>query len=241
MRRFAVFAAVVLLLTSVAMVIGQTDAPSGDDPGLTITVDNQSCGLTLADASAATLESTAAATLEATSEATPESTSEVSAPTAYTRLALGGDCYEVTPHLYVASNDVLWVAVALPNEPNWQHFSIDPADPHPPKLDRRGRFIGCSVPLEGTQTCRALWENFGTVYAIEIPISVGKAYYGPPPTNTPAATAVPVVPVSTPNNSGVWGSCGSCTTCGGPVEHCVLAPDNTCVWDAFRCERPNPQ
>ena len=232
MRRAFLPLLLVPLLLSAAFALGQQNTAS-DNPGLKITVSNQTCSLVLADDLTATPEAAAQA------EATPEATAEP----AYARLVLGDDCFAVTPYLYVASNDVLWVAVALPNEPTWQHFSADPADEHPPKLDRRGRFIGCTVPLPGEQTCRALWENFGTTYAIEIPIRVGQAYVAPPATNTPAAPAAPVsttapVLVSTPNNAGIWGDCGSCTTCGGPVEHCVLAPDNTCVWDARRCENP---
>lgn len=246
MRRIALILTLTGLLLTAALALGQAGSPAADNPGLEISVGGHTCSLVLANTLADAAAITPAATTEATSEAAPEAAPAATAEPTYPLLTLGDDCFEVAAYLGVPSNDVLWIALALPNEPTWQRFSIDPADKFPPKLDRRGRFVGCTIPEQGAQTCRVLWENFGTTYAIEIPLSVRQPYIPPPATNTPVAPAAPAVvpaapistavPVSTPNNSGLWGDCGSCTTCGGPVEHCVLAPDNTCVWDAARCE-----
>jgi hypothetical protein len=49
---------------------------------------------------------------------------------------------------------------------------------------------------------------------------------GPGPTPTPAP--------------GGWGSCGSCSGCGGPQSECVLDPDGYCVWDSAGCGPPPP-
>jgi hypothetical protein len=229
-----------LLAASAVFVLGQDNPPTGERVGLLVTVSNKTCHMeTGGELGTPEASATAETTLEAASVAVTEE-----APTApYTVLTLGSDCDEARPYLTVPSNDVLWIGFAIPNEPARQKFTAVPGDEHPPKFDKRGQFIGCTIPLRGEQICRALWENAGTTYQIEIPITVRSAYIAPiAATNTPAQPAVSTaapIPVSTPN-SGVWGSCGSCTTCGGPVEHCVLAPDNTCVWDAARCEHRRP-
>ena len=241
MRRIFLPLLMVVLALSAVFVLGQGNPPATTARiGLLVTVSNKTCNMEISAGIDTTPEATSEIAL------TPEiSVTEAAASgSGFPVLTLGSDCGEARPYLTVPSNDVLWIGFAIPNEPDWQRFAAVPADEHPPRFDKRGRFIGCTIPLRGEQICRALWENAGTTYEIEIPVTVRSAYLAPiAPTNTPAAAAVSTaapIPVSTPN-SGVWGSCGSCTTCGGPVEHCVLAPDNTCVWDAFRCERPNPK
>lgn len=236
---FIVFALVGLWVSAAW---GQQSVPIG----LEITVSNQTCSLVEQTDATATPEaaeeagaSSAAATAEAFSDmfaATLEPSLDLSADGV---LTLGSDCFEVTPHLQVARNGTLWMALAIPNEPDWQRFTAIEGDPYPPKFDKRGRFVGCSIPVEGEQVCRFGWDNFGEHYVIEIPVLIGRAYVAPAQsTGVSTAVSTPVPPpVSTPN-SGVWGDCGSCTTCGGPVEHCVLAPDGMCVWDARRCENP---
>lgn len=239
MRRILLPLLIVVLALSAVFVLGQDNAstPEAQSSVLKITVGNSTCNMEV----------------DGTISVTPEVTSEASSAAAsigatlksppYPLLTLGADCADVITRLHVPNNDILWVKFAVvENEPDWQKFEAVPGDAHPPRFDKRGRFVGCEIPQMGDQTCRVLWDYQNTTYLVEIPIVVRSAYIAPVVTNTPipaVSTAAPI-PVSTPN-SGVWGSCGSCTTCGGPVEHCVLAPDNTCVWDAFRCERPNPK
>jgi len=243
MRRILLPLLVVVLAVSAVFALGQANVtPEAQSSVLQITVGNSTCNMEV----------------DGTISVTPEFTSEASSAAAsigatlkspsYPLLTLGADCADVIARLHVPNNDTIWIKFFVTeNEPVWQQFKVVPGDAHPPRFDKRGRFVGCEIPQMGEQTCRTLWTYEGTTYLIEIPLVVGSAYVAPAPLvlpNTPVpapavSTAAPI-PVSTPN-SGVWGSCGSCTTCGGPVEHCVLAPDNTCVWDAFRCERPNPQ
>ncbi len=147
-------------------------------------------------------------------------------------LTLGSDCNFLTPLLHVPSNGELWIALSVPGEFPWQQFQTVPGDPNPPKLDTRGRFVGCANPDQGAQTCYLLWDYMTSTYLVEIPLSVRSPYIAPiASTNTPQPISTPA-----PQNSGVWGDCGSCTTCGGPIDHCVLSPDNQCLWDAERCE-----
>ena len=232
----------VALAVSVALVLGQADTPTpppaNSGHGLRVTVTNKTCSMETGEEIIVTPEATS--DLAVTQDI---SVTEAVSSAAYPVLTLGSDCDEARAYLTVPSNDVLWVGFAIPNEPDWQRFEPVPGDEHPPRFDKRGRFIGCTIPLKGEQICRALWQNNGTTFEIEIPVTVRSAYVAPiASTNTPSAsfvsTAAPI-PVSTPN-SGIWGSCGSCTTCGGPVEQCVQSPDNTCVWDAARCEHRKP-
>jgi hypothetical protein len=240
MRRILLPLLVVVLAVSAVFVLGQDNAstPEAQSSVLQITVSNSTCSMEI----------------DGTISVTPEVTSEASSAAAsigatlksppYPLLTLGTDCADVIARLHVPNNDTIWIKFFVTeNEPTWQTFKTVPGDAHPPKFDKRGRFVGCEIPQMGDQTCRALWNYEGTPYLIQIPLDVRSAYVAPiaaTRTSAPAVSTAAPIPVSTPN-SGVWGSCGSCTTCGGPVEHCVLAPDNTCVWDAFRCERPNPQ
>jgi hypothetical protein len=212
MHRTVVLLALVLLLVSAVFVLGQDAEP---ESLLEITVSRETCPmevLRIADAPA-------------------DAEDIADAPSLVLGLAPSEECDEVRGTLYVASNDVLWISLATPGEFLWQQFTAVEDDENPPRFDKRGRYVGCLNSEEGEQTCRLLWDYERVVYLIELPIRVGDAYFKP--TVEPVSTE-PVV-ISTPN-SGVWGDCGSCTTCGGPVEHCVLAPDNACLWDAERCE-----
>ncbi len=230
MRRLTLALVLILMLTSVMFVLGQNEPV----PPLQITVDNETCRMALAenaalpDFPAATAETATGAEALATVEA--QATAEPM-PT-YPVLTLGDGCTYLTSLLHVPSNGTLWITLSIPNEFPWQQFQTVPDDPNPPQLDKRGRFVGCANPEQGEQTCYLLWSYLSATYLIEIPLTVRSAYIAPLVTNTPQFST----PVPPPENSGVWGDCGSCTTCGGPVEHCVLAPDNTCVWDAERCE-----
>ena len=232
MRRITLALALILMLTtSVMFVLGQNDPV----PPLQITVENQTCRLALADNAtlpdfpAATTDSAATAEAQA---ATAEAQSTAEPAATYPVLTLGDGCTAVRSLLGVPSNGTLWVVLSIPNEFPWQQFQTVPGDPNPPKLDKRGRFVGCANPEQGQQTCYVLWDYLSATYLVEIPLTVRGAYIAPLVTNTPQVST----PVPPPENSGVWGDCGSCTTCGGPVEHCVLSPDNQCLWDAERCE-----
>ncbi len=230
MRRTTIFLTLPVLLMSVLLALGQANTPADTAPPLWISVGGQSCQLSLAEGDAATPEATAEA--EAMPEATSEAGSEATEVVAYPVLTPGVNCTNVIPLLHVPSNDTLWLALWMPNEFPWQHFRSVEGDQHPPKIDTRGRFLGCSNPERGEQSCQVLWRHEGATYRVVLPLHVGNAYTA---STTTEATATPETA-----SSGVWGNCGSCTTCGGPVEHCVLSPDNQCLWDAYRCERPNP-
>ena len=229
MRRILLALMVIALAASAVFVLGQANPTPALQSILNITVSHSTCAMELSGSESVTPEATSEVVSAAQNVA-----AMLKAPV-YPLLTLGTDCAGVIAGLHVPNNDTLWIKFSVvENEVPWQQFQTVPGDSHPPKFDKRGRFVGCEIPQIGEQTCRALWTSEGTTYLIEIPVTVGNAYIAPA-----VSTAAPLL-VSTPN-SGVWGSCGSCTTCGGPVEHCVLAPDNTCVWDAFRCERPNPK
>jgi hypothetical protein len=242
MRRILLPVLLVVLAMTAAFALGQANTtPEPQSSILNITVSHATCGLELNGSASLTPEATSEAVSAAQNVA-----ATLKAPL-YPLLTLAADCANVVAGLHVPNNDTLWIKFAVvENEIPWQQFAPVPGDFHPPKLDKRGRFVGCEIPQLGEQTCRTLWTDDGTTYLIEIPVTVGSAYVASrvatnaPAPDAPAVSTAAPIPVSTPN-SGVWGSCGSCTTCGGPVEHCVLAPDNTCVWDAFRCERPNPK
>lgn len=228
MHRKIIAFTLLMLLLSVVLALGQGTTPTTSAPPLMLTVSNRSCAMALAEPEEATPEATAEA------EATEVAVSAADYPV----LTLGNDCADVIPLLYAPTNGTLWVSLWLPDEFPWQQFRTVAGDEHPPKFDTRGRFVGCANPEKGEHTCQALWDYEDVTYRIELPMLVGNAY-------TPSATSVPAstdIPTSAPEpeNNGVWGNCGSCTTCGGPVEHCVLSPDNQCLWDAYRCERPNP-
>jgi len=238
MRRIIFGIALAVIFASTMLILAQaTPTPPPEDSFLELTVAGKTCHMALAGDSAATPEVGVEAPAQTPAEATAEATSDASssADGNYTLVELGDDCADVIPHLYAPTNGTLWIALALPNEFPWQQFMTVADDPNPPKFDTRGRFVGCSNPDEGEHTCSLLWEHEGTTYRIDIPLLVGRAYFSTARA-TPTEEAISTPPV----NSGVWGDCGSCTTCGGPVEHCVLAPDNTCVWDAERCEPKSP-
>ena len=226
-----------LLVVSVTAAFAQQATPTPAPDFLQITVAGTTCHLVIADQAAATPEATTDITASATAEATSEAIS-------YPVIQLGDDCTPVIPQLYAPTNGTLWVALFVPGEFPWQQFQRVPGDPYPPKFDTRGRYVGCSIPDKGQQTCHLLWTYQSVTYEVNIPMQIGN-YYVPgtkAPSAVPASAIPPTdTPAPTTDNSGVWGDCGSCTTCGGPVDHCVLAPDNSCVWDAARCENPKPK
>jgi hypothetical protein len=237
MRRILLPLLIVVLAVSAVFVLGQANVTPEAQSILQITISNSTCNMEVDGMISVTPEvtseaSSAAASIGATLKSPP-----------YPLLTLGAGCADVIARLHVPNNDTIWIKFAVTeNEPVWQQFKGVPGDAHPPKFDKRGRFVGCEIAQMGEQTCRALWAYEGTTYLIQIPLDVRSAYIAPiaaTRTAAPAVSTAAPIPVSTPN-SGVWGSCGSCTTCGGPVEHCVLAPDNTCVWDAARCEHRRP-
>ena len=229
MRRTIIALVLPILLMSGLFALGQANSPTSSAPPLMITVSNRSCAMALAESEAATPEATVEA--QATSEAVSVAASAIDSPV----LTLGNDCADLIPLLYAPTNGTLWIALWLPNEFPWHQFRAVEGDEHPPRFDTRGRYVGCANPEKGEQTCRALWDYEGMTYLIEVPLLVGNAYTPPAANQSAASTSQP--PAEAVNN-GVWGGCGSCTTCGGPVEHCVLSPDNQCLWDAARCETP---
>lgn len=244
MRRQITIALVLgVLLLSTVFVLGQggTSSPTAQKTVLLISVFHQTCSLVEADASAATPEATTAATAAATAEASATQEESINYPI----LTLGDDCVTLAPQLEVHSNDTLWFEVRMPREVVWQQFETVEGDPFPPALDKRGRYIGCKNTQAGQEVyCQALWQSDVT-YLIRIPIRILGEYIAP---TTPAPTATAAL-ISTPSPLATslnatdtgWGSCGSCSTCGGPVEQCVTAPGGVCAWDAATCEHPKHQ
>jgi Tol biopolymer transport system component len=53
------------------------------------------------------------------------------------------------------------------------------------------------------------------------------------------ADAPPLV-MAPPPNTGQWGGCGSCSTCGYPANECVTSPDGQCLWDPATCRPDQP-
>ncbi len=56
---------------------------------------------------------------------------------------------------------------------------------------------------------------------------------GVPPADTP-----PIIPGGDPTPPPGWGPCGSCQSCGGPADECVLSPEGQCLWDPTFCSGP---
>ncbi len=162
-----------------------------DDALLTITIATERCNLVLVDDSA---EAEATAEAEVTPEAEitpePEVTPDPDAEpmSDYPVITLGDECDTVIPLLRVPNNGTLWLALAMPDEDDWQQFAVLENDDFPPALDRRGRFIGCAIRAQGEQTCRVLWTYDDVTYLVEIPVIVGDAFIAP---TTVPATAVP--------------------------------------------------
>ena len=82
----------------------------------------------------------------------------------------------------------------------------DELDDYPPTLDRRGRWLGCRIPVEGEQICRVLVDWQEMIYLVEIPLLVNPPYTAPVPSATPTLVIVPVdgdnPPPQQPNNIG---------------------------------------
>jgi hypothetical protein len=51
----------------------------------------------------------------------------------------------------------------------------------------------------------------------------------PPTSDDGSGTTGVTVPL------GEWGACGSCSTCVGPTDQCIVDPSGACVWDAAGC------
>jgi hypothetical protein len=160
----------VLLLSFPFLVFTQNE--DCEPPILTLTVAGESCSLRI--------------NTNDTPETTPEPGDEPE--TMYPIISLSDDCENVILQLVVSSNGTLWLGVRQPEEEDWQQFQLLEDDEFPPALDRRGRYIGCFNPNQGSQTCSVLWESDGDVYLIEIPIFVGAAYFAPTATAQPTAT-----------------------------------------------------
>jgi hypothetical protein len=227
MKRYLIFF-VVLALLLLPTVFAQFD--DEENSSLIVTVGTETCALVLKDSleAEATAEASEVPELpEATEVAEIMAEATEAAEGEMTVLTVGDDCDANAFRL--ASNGTLWIAISLEGEEDWQVFEAVEGDTSAPNFDRRGRFIGCRNPNEGEQVCRVQWEYEGTSYLIEIPIYVGDAFTA----GVPISTAEP--DSSTPTGSGEWGACGSCSTCGGPENICVLSPDGLCLADPATC------
>ncbi|MBL8156961.1 MAG: winged helix-turn-helix transcriptional regulator, partial [Anaerolineae bacterium] len=67
-------------------------------------------------------------------------------------------------------------------------------DENPPRLDRRGRYVGCSIPELGEQVCQVLWSHQGITYRIVIPVFVTGRVEAVVTATLPAATDEPGSP-----------------------------------------------
>ncbi len=247
-RQITIALALGVLLISTVFVLGQGSAtPSVQTTVLLLTVSHQTCSLVEFDASAVTPEATATATSDAQSIATAEATASATQEMTinYPILTLGDDCATIVPLLEVHSNEILWMKISLPHEILWQQFMTVQGDPFPPKLDKRGGFIGCNSTQSDQEVyCQVLWKSDMT-YLIRIPVRIlgeyiARATHAPTATAALISTPSPLATELNATDTG-WGSCGSCTTCGGPVEQCVTAPGGVCAWDAATCEHPKHQ
>jgi hypothetical protein len=92
--------------------------------------------------------------------------------------------------------------------------------------------------IPGGEDANSLWVNSEDVDEKGDCLAVGRVeappVIAPPP---PPSTQPPPEPTTPP---GTWGPCGSCDTCGHPATECVLAPDNTCLWDPSTCAAETP-
>jgi hypothetical protein len=255
MRQLILLAFVVLFVGIGFTLVAQDD---DSDPILQISVAGETCDLALAETEAdaeATpeIESTEEADIEATEEpeaepeiesteeadieATEEPESSDTAEGTVITLASEG-CEEVLSQLRVASNDTLWIALSAPGEEEWQEFSTVEGDDAPLKFDRRGRYIGCSIPEEGTQVCQVVWEFEGVTYQIDIPVAVGDSFTSAPAASSSSNTSVSTQEPSSSTASGQWGACGSCSACGANSNVCRTSPEGACIADPAGCDAP---
>lgn len=163
----------VLLLLVPALVGWQSDPPPSP---FVLGVGNASCAL-----APATEPPEATPEFEATAEPTSDAT----------LLTLGDDCETVTPLLQTAANGTIWLSLRLADTPDvWLALDTVADDPHPPRLDQRGRFFGCAIPVEGEQTCQVAVSHDEADYIVAVPLIVGAAWRGNGGTaaNTPAVT-----------------------------------------------------
>jgi hypothetical protein len=250
MRQLMLLLFVVLFVGIGFTLVAQDDDP---EPVLQISVAGETCDLAFAEAEAEVdaeatpeiesteapeIEATEAPEIETTEEADVEATEavETSASDAQVITLDAEGCADVLSQLRVAANGTLWIALTAPGEEEWQEFSSVEGDDAPLQFDRRGRYIGCSIPEEGAQVCQVSWEFEDVTYQIEIPVVVGDSFTAPATNTTTSNTAVSTQePVTSTGGTGEWGACGSCSTCGASANVCVTSPEGACVADPTGC------
>ena len=189
MKKFVILPLIILLLFAAIIVAQEEDTP---EPDLLLSVAGESCALEIDPESVGTH---AMRPPEATPESEPETTPEP-APDflpALPTYTLSDDCDDVKHLLTVPSNGTIWLSLSLPESEDWLPLSTIEDDPYPPKLDGRGRFFGCAIPMEGEQVCYVLTELEEETVLVALPLWVGDAYYAPQPvaTEEPEAQETP--------------------------------------------------
>lgn len=217
------FISLVIVVGLFGLILLAQDEADDDVPILQITVSGETCAMVILESEE--IEATPEPEETPEPEMTPEldNTSEPDYPI----ITLSEDCEDLIPLLLNAKNGTIWIALAVPDEEEWQQFEPYEEDDYPPQFDGRGRFVGCSIPQEGEQICHAIWELDEIVYLLEIPIFVGDAYITP---------SNDVVSTQESNQSSIgWGACGSCDSCGTDASLCVLNPEGICLADPEGC------
>jgi hypothetical protein len=175
MKRLIIPFILLLIFTTLVIAAQETE----DAPALALSVAGEECHLQLIEIDP-----------ESTPEATPEPDDEESEDTTPDWLpelptyTIGDDCQELLPLLTVAANGTLWMALLLPDSDDWLPLETLEDDPYPPQLDGRGRYFGCSIPMEGEQVCYVLTELDEETVLVAVPLWVGDAYYAPQPVAT---------------------------------------------------------
>jgi hypothetical protein len=172
------------ILSLMVLSILAQNGGNDEDPSLRLNVSGWICNLALVDEDSMP-ETTAEPEVTPEAEVTPEPIPDEDYAL---KITVGDDCDDVIARLRAASNGTLWLALSVPSEDAWQQFATLEDDDYPPRLDRRGRYIGCHHPEQGEQVCRVLWEHDETIYLVEIPIMVGGPYIAPVATLSPTST-----------------------------------------------------
>lgn len=111
--------------------------------------------------------------------------------------------------------------------------------------------IGVDIPVVGQSTDGAgnVWWQIDQSYipggeaAASLWVAAGDVTETGDCSQVPSSYVPPVIPgddLPDEQPGGGWGPCGSCDTCGHPVNECVTSPEGACLWDPATCLAPAP-